>query len=391
VESGKSLAYIIPIVDHVLRTGAGRGIQAIVAYPMNALANSQAEELSKFLGKENQPVRFARYTGQEKADEKNAIRANPPDVLLTNYMMLELMLTRSEDRELVRAAQGLKFLVFDELHTYRGRQAHIHAVWMEVAKPDLGKTLMAVLDIKHEDGKIHLLVNDPIHRELVNPVSRATALSKANKLVDGIREAIKDSTWFHDDWTKEVLEQIERSFDSACERWRDLYRSAVRQRELHHKIIGDHSRPEPERSHSRRLRAQAESQIKLLTEAEGIYEGDFYSYRYFAAEGFLPGYNFPRLPISAFVPARRGRKGRDEFVSRPRFLAISEFGPRSPTMSASERQWRPHSLPGSCSIVARSAAWRFSARRTSRSSGRKNSRPSFISRRSSCSAARSSD
>jgi ATP-dependent helicase YprA (DUF1998 family) len=37
-------------------------------------------------------------------------------------MMLELLLTRREDRELVRAAQGLRFLVFDELHTYRGRQ-----------------------------------------------------------------------------------------------------------------------------------------------------------------------------------------------------------------------------------------------------------------------------
>ena len=84
-----------------------------------------------------------------------------------------------------------------------------------------------------------------------------------------------------------------------------------------------------ERNHSRRLRAQAESQIRLLTEAEGIYEGDFYSYRYFAAEGFLPGYNFPRLPLSAYVPGRRQRKGRDEFVSRPRFLAISEFGPRA--------------------------------------------------------------
>ena len=115
----------------------------------------------------------------------------------------------------------------------------------------------------------------------------------------------------------------------ACERWRSLYRAAVRQRELHHKIIGDHSRPEVERNHSRRLRAQAESQIRLLTEAEGIYEGDFYSYRYFAAEGFLPGYNFPRLPLSAYVPGRRQRKGRDEFVSRPRFLAISEFGPRA--------------------------------------------------------------
>ena len=46
--SGKSLAYIIPIVDHVLKRGTGRGIQAIVVYPMNALANSQQEELDKF-------------------------------------------------------------------------------------------------------------------------------------------------------------------------------------------------------------------------------------------------------------------------------------------------------------------------------------------------------
>jgi hypothetical protein len=46
---------------------------------------------------------------------------------LTNYMMLELLLTRSEDRELVRAAQGIRFLVFDELHTYRGRQGAVYA------------------------------------------------------------------------------------------------------------------------------------------------------------------------------------------------------------------------------------------------------------------------
>ena len=124
--SGKSLTYIVPIVDHVLRNGSGRGVQAIVVYPMNALANSQDEELKKFLEKGypegNPPVRFARYTGQEKGAARDAIRSNPPDILLTNYMMLELLLTRSEDRELVRAAQGLRFLVFDELHTYRGRQ-----------------------------------------------------------------------------------------------------------------------------------------------------------------------------------------------------------------------------------------------------------------------------
>jgi ATP-dependent helicase YprA (DUF1998 family) len=208
-------------------------------------------------------------------------------------------------------------------------RSHIHAVWMEVAKPDLGKTLTAVLDINREDGKIQLPVKDLLKAELRSPAHRAVALAKANQLVEGIRATLSATNWFHENWTREILDQIELGFDAACNRWRELYRAAVRQRELHHKILGDHSRPEAERNHSRRLRAQAESQIRLLTEAEGIYEGDFYSYRYFAAEGFLPGYNFPRLPLSAYVPARRQRKGRDEFVSRPRFLAISEFGPRA--------------------------------------------------------------
>jgi hypothetical protein len=205
--------------------------------------------------------------------------------------------------------------------------SHIHAVWMEVAKPDLGKTLTAVIELSNADGKLPLPVKDVIARELKNPAHRAAALARANQLIASISDELSTAAWFHNDWTKEVFDQLERAFDASCDRWRSLYRSAVRQRELHHRIIGDHARPEAERNHSRRLRAQAESQIRLLTEAEGIYEGDFYSYRYFAAEGFLPGYNFPRLPISAYVPGRRQRKGRDEFISRPRFLAISEFGP----------------------------------------------------------------
>lgn len=128
--SGKSLSYIVPIVDAVLRgqdRGGEPGVKAIVVYPMNALANSQRGELEKFLsygyppGRE--PVRFARYTGQEKDDERRLILADPPDILLTNYMMLELVLTRPDERaRLIRAADGLRFLVLDELHTYRGRQ-----------------------------------------------------------------------------------------------------------------------------------------------------------------------------------------------------------------------------------------------------------------------------
>lgn len=124
--SGKSLAYIIPIVDHVLRRGPGKGVQAIVVYPMNALANSQSGELEKFLQRGypdgRGPVTFARYTGQESDEVRQRIIADPPDILLTNYVMLELILTRAAEKPLVRGAQDLGFLVFDELHTYRGRQ-----------------------------------------------------------------------------------------------------------------------------------------------------------------------------------------------------------------------------------------------------------------------------
>ncbi|WP_221322818.1 protein kinase [Actinoplanes sp. L3-i22] len=131
--SGKSLAYIVPIVDRVLRVRAEEAgqhrnrVRAIVVYPMNALANSQLKELEKYLrdgyGEGNEPVTFARYTGQESDERRKEIRDSPPDILLTNYVMLELMLTRPDDRRsLIKMAKGLEFLVFDELHTYRGRQ-----------------------------------------------------------------------------------------------------------------------------------------------------------------------------------------------------------------------------------------------------------------------------
>lgn len=121
--SGKSMSYIVPIVDRVLREGSGKGVRAIVVYPMNALANSQRGELEKFLGKDKPKVTFGRYTGQEKRSEREAILASPPDILLTNYVMLELMLTRPRERSaLITSAANLSYLVLDELHTYRGRQ-----------------------------------------------------------------------------------------------------------------------------------------------------------------------------------------------------------------------------------------------------------------------------
>ena len=127
--SGKSLCFFIPIVSTVLaekQTSAARRTRAIVIYPMNALANSQLEELDKFVANfpGERPVTFARYTGQEDAEERRRISENPPDILLTNFMMLELLMTRQDelDRKVIGNCAGLQFLVLDELHTYRGRQ-----------------------------------------------------------------------------------------------------------------------------------------------------------------------------------------------------------------------------------------------------------------------------
>jgi hypothetical protein len=125
------------------------------------------------------------------------------------------------------------------------------------------------------------------------------------------------------------MTQAYHRFEEACERWRTLFRAAREQFQLQSKVILDASRSAFEKDQARRLRSEAESQLKLLTETSELAQSDFYSYRYFASEGFLPGYSFPRLPLSAYIPARRGVGGRDDFLSRPRFLAITEFGPFS--------------------------------------------------------------
>lgn len=118
--SGKSMSYVVPIIDDLLRNPQLKGIRAILVYPMNALINSQEEEFKKFLG-DNSPIRVARYTGQENLSQKSDIQNNPPHILLTNYVMLELMLSRVHEQKLVQSPV-LKYLVLDELHTYRGRQ-----------------------------------------------------------------------------------------------------------------------------------------------------------------------------------------------------------------------------------------------------------------------------
>lgn len=146
--SGKSLCFFVPIIEHIIqarKSDEAQRTRAIIIYPMNALANSQMKELEKFLEQSDlspayKPT-FARYTGQETAEERELIRQAKPDILLTNFMMLELLMTRQKelDKAVISSAEGLDFLVLDELHTYRGRQGADVAMLMRRVRDRLCK------------------------------------------------------------------------------------------------------------------------------------------------------------------------------------------------------------------------------------------------------------
>jgi hypothetical protein len=206
-------------------------------------------------------------------------------------------------------------------------RAHVHAMWLGCSKLSLGSSLRDVLDVTSDEPGLSLLPN--VMEALTDLSAREkTRVAARHALGEAIEELVAPDGDV-DEWLARVLSQIPASFDSACGRWRGLYLAALNQSKRQQRIVLDPSRDPRDRESAKRLRAEAEAQLRLLLETSATTHSDFYSYRYFASEGFLPGYNFPRLPLSAFLPGQRTAQGTDEFLTRPRFLAISEFGPRS--------------------------------------------------------------
>ena len=130
--SGKSRTFMATIFNHILlnEVACKDKTIAIIVYPMNALINSQAEELERYKSEfevatgRSCPFTFGKYTGQENDETRVLMQQTPPNIILTNYMMLELLMTRAGKEEDLRKCflENLHFLVFDELHTYRGMQ-----------------------------------------------------------------------------------------------------------------------------------------------------------------------------------------------------------------------------------------------------------------------------
>ena len=115
--SGKTEAFLVPVAAHAFEQRHRPGVKAIALYPMNALVNDQEDRVQAAC--EALGLRYGVYTGATPAHERDRMQENPPDILLTNYSMLEFIMTRREDRKLFGDGV-LRHLVLDEVHTYQG-------------------------------------------------------------------------------------------------------------------------------------------------------------------------------------------------------------------------------------------------------------------------------
>ncbi len=138
--SGKTEAFLYPILDWCRRHSGKLGIKAILIYPMNALASDQAGRIARIVHRTPSlrgKVIAGLYVGQDTHSQhgqvmtqtriisnRETLLQRPPDILLTNYKMLDYLLSRPRDQRLwCKNEPGtLHWLVVDELHTFDGAQ-----------------------------------------------------------------------------------------------------------------------------------------------------------------------------------------------------------------------------------------------------------------------------
>ncbi len=206
-------------------------------------------------------------------------------------------------------------------------KSHIHAIWLAEVGLSLGGSIGDLLDVQNVD-------NLPLQANLAMQLSLPDArlrkcLTDCRAVLADCHSDLESSGWFTEQWLENVLKGAAREFDTAFDRWRELYRSAHRQLvEAQEKIRSAHGKIKADEvNEANRLEREAQRQRDLLLNISATSdESDFYPYRYLASEGFLPGYNFPRLPVRAYVSMDNSRNA---FLARQRFLALTEFGPRN--------------------------------------------------------------
>ena len=201
-------------------------------------------------------------------------------------------------------------------------KAHLYSTWLSLTRLHLGNGMADVLDLNYPAFPIaadkRAAIDGPSREHIFND---AVALSK--RVVRRAQD-IRSASWFSEEWIEETLRSAPERLASAFDTWRELYRSACDLRDRARRDGDDPHASRDERREAERREMEARREIeKLLNRTNRQEDSDFYPYRYLAGEGFLPGYNFPRLPVRTSVTVR----DTVHYIDRPRFLGLSEFGP----------------------------------------------------------------
>jgi hypothetical protein len=201
-------------------------------------------------------------------------------------------------------------------------RAHIHSVWMVHAGISLSSSMKDVLALNTPG--LSLLPNLEFNSVLSEAKTKALK-AECESILSACGREVTSAIWFTPVWLDQVIKNAGQRFNSSFDRWRELYTSAVTQRNQARTIIDDHSVPRDKQKRAAAAEAEAKHEIDLLLNQAEQTESDFYPYRYLASEGFLPGYSFPRLPLRALLETEKAT----HIIDRPRFLGLSEFGPRN--------------------------------------------------------------
>jgi hypothetical protein len=208
-------------------------------------------------------------------------------------------------------------------------ESHLSAVWLACTQTPLDPAISKLLVLGEPARPLKADVRAP----LVLPSVEQEATVRIRRVLDMLASELtpEQAPWYpgRDVFASEVVQTAPRRFEEAFNRWRTLFLAAEQQRDAARRTMDDYSATQNDRKAAQGRHAQAIDQLGLLQQESDSSSNDFYTYRYLATEGFLPGYNFPRLPLMAYIPATNDRRGRQTYLQRPRFLALSEFGPRS--------------------------------------------------------------
>lgn len=133
--AGKTEAFLLPILSGLWshpRAVNATGMRCLILYPMNALVTDQVTRLYQMLD-EQDTISLFHFTSETpeydrianargelwkpcRRRSRESARANIPDIVITNYSMLEYMLCRPQDRGFFGSA--LEYVVLDEAHLY---------------------------------------------------------------------------------------------------------------------------------------------------------------------------------------------------------------------------------------------------------------------------------